>query len=125
LLVLLTSCAKIVDETKGVSNICPLHRAHMEKRNVEIAYGYTRPTSAAAAAIADFNRQKLSLFPFGETEATGACEVPAGGPHFVRIFVCRECVVAAEAWRKARQANKAPEPTSGSVTPRATEGVSK
>ena len=117
---ILTGCADVVDETKGVSDVCPVHHQRMEKRKVGIAYGYQ-----PVGAILEYERVKPLRFPFGETIAAASCEAPAAGPHFVRLYICRDCVVAAELWQKAKQANKAPEPTPGSVTPRATEGDSK
>jgi len=118
---LFCGCAKTRDATKGISNVCPVHKIPMDKRQATIVdHGDIRSDlvrDALQGQRAGLTDVHATLFPFAESRAHTHRESPA--PDIVLIYVCRECVVARERWRTKKTANKTPEPTTTSVTLRA------
>ena len=115
--------------------ICPLHRERMTKERVRIVYGLT-------AGPPD---EQLIVFPFAHRAVYGGCvfmtvvgDPELSSPEFADIHVCSACDKAKARWfranpdnwwvkmrRAAEKPNKAPEPTTMAVTPRAPSSTSR
>lgn len=112
-IIALSGCATAVDvdRTKKVSNVCPVHRKLMEKRTVELLYGfmYSPPFSAEVE-----ERAKATQFPFAETVAISFESRDDIKPHYARVYICPDCVAAHHKHRYGEEANQSPQPPQAS-----------
>ena len=121
--------AEVFDKTKGVSSVCPVHRGQMRRHDARILVGSgaiaheLRIRVLAHSAKLDIEDERKKKFPFPERTVAQACEDPTSAK--VIIYVCDRCSAAEATWIRQKEANKAPEPTPGAVTPRASESLSK
>ena len=122
---MLFGCAETRDTTHGVSNICPVHRIPMAKLPAKIVdHADIRADLVKDALVAQQSGVKnvhATLFPFSETRAHTHRDISP--PDIILLFVCSECVRTRDSWRKAKTANKAPEPTPLPVTIPAEPGI--
>ena len=81
------------DSTKGVNNICPVHKRQMRVIRAPIAYGMPlilRSDPSPALRQAEF--------PFARNYWLGGCRV---GPYTeAKIYICLDCQRAEKQWRK-------------------------
>jgi hypothetical protein len=84
----------IQDQTRGVSEICEVHRSHMSQTNVTIQYGLVRLNDwgKALQSVSSTN------FPHAPEEILGGCVVGSGSPTKAIVFVCPECRQARQRW---------------------------
>jgi hypothetical protein len=141
---LVSGCVSVAVATKRadeaeLTGICCVHNVRMNRENIKILYGLTAVPMGAA-----FEAQ-VAKFPFAHRQIYGGCvfmEIVVAGedlssPTFAEIYVCSKCDSAKARWIlwhpwdswaktwKAQAPNKAPEPTTMAVTPRAIEENSK
>ena len=98
------------------SGRCHVHGTTMLRRWIPVRYNNELYLTGKV--------KMLSEFPFAACQLSSSLVIltPEGKPidQEAEIFMCRECDRAFEEWLRNRErANKAPEPTSRSVTPRA------
>ena len=119
----LAGCAKVFDETRGISNVCPVHHVMMDRKKVPVVDGriFVRETlvgTRLAGSVSAYSQLKKEQFPFADSKV-GISDEERDAPAEAWLYVCRSCVAARAKWVSAKMANKAPEPTPGSVTLRA------
>jgi hypothetical protein len=114
--------------------ICCVHVVPMKKESVPILYGFVVSASSDAS-----RRACESLFPFDRRPVVAPHEIPVEFRPTAEIFVCPQCEDAKARWimwhpfdpwakaerEKAKRPNKAPEPTTMTVTPRAPSSTSR
>ena len=102
--ILLTGCTRVLDRTKGISNICPVHHVAMEVRSRPIIYGLTLgsgPSTEIQAIGMEFQQVQPRLFPFAlQDSSAGGCVVKK--EKIERFYVCAECVAAESQWLKQK-----------------------
>jgi hypothetical protein len=111
----------------GRSGICCVHHVSMKKKSARILYGFTVVPAGAADV-------EYSYFPFAQRRVSLGHVLPSvEGPFLTEIFVCDECNAAKARWIRRhpgdrrtlwwqedlKEPNKALEPTTMAVTPRA------
>ena len=81
------------DTTKGVSNVCPVHKAQMRIARAPIVYGLlmVRPTDPPRDV-------RSREFPFALDYLAGGCVV--GDYTEAKIYICPDCQHAEKQWRK-------------------------
>jgi hypothetical protein len=116
-----SGCAKDIDRTVGKLDICPVHQVKMERRRVEIQYGYVQPSLSYvklwSPIWADYAKSEPSLFPFGQTGTHIATERNWRSPKFAIMYVCPVCGQEAVKWWQVHKPNQSTDPTPVSVTP--------
>jgi hypothetical protein len=140
--VFLCGCASAVLDTTRlevakVSGVCHVHDVRMTQERVRIIYGLVAVPMGAAY------KAQITKFPFARRDIYGGCVFMDGptpelsSPEFAEIFICTRCDVSKADWIrwhpwdpwaktwKANVPNKAPEPTTGAVTPRAPSSTSR
>lgn len=80
--------------------VCELHKCRMERREVPITYGLIRVQRGLPTL-----EQEKELFPHRRDHVLGGCIVMPG-KKTETMYICPECRIAYDAWRKAN-----PEPT--------------
>ena len=83
------------DTTRGVSNICPVHKVEMQIKLVPIKYGLLLhrrddPTPEI----------RTSMFPFNLEFCEGGCITSNTSPKEARVYHCAECARAEKKWIK-------------------------
>lgn len=85
-----------LDETKGISNICPVHHCAMKAVVVPINYGMLLPLDSNPPEPL---RQRE--FPYARRWWPGGCVSSDTSPAFAKIYVCPDCGRAEKQWLKA------------------------
>jgi len=87
--------AEACDETRGKSDICPIHKVKMPIREVPIRYGLYR----------GFGSLQAAEFPFANEFISGGCVVidDPRMPKTGKVFVCAQCVAT---WNRLLDAAK-------------------
>ena len=107
------------------TGICCVHQVSMKRSVTAVRYGFIVVPQGSGGDI------ERAHFPFAQRHVYGGHRL--GPPWSAEIFVCGECTAAKEAWirrhphdywsdwwkRDIEEPNKAPEPTTLLVTPRA------
>ena len=70
--------------------VCEIHHIPMEKKVVQVSYGYPMRDDKYVAAMA-------RGFPNAEEDVNGGCD-PSDGPRKASVFVCPECTRAQLQW---------------------------
>ena len=83
------------DTTKGVSNICPVHKSEMRIVRAPISYGLHRYYGPHDPSLSVRHRE----FPFALNYWLGGCVV--GDYTEAKIYICPDCQRAEKEWRKA------------------------
>jgi hypothetical protein len=83
----------LADQTTGKSDICPIHKAKMNIKSLDIAYGLIRPIDPQPSP-----EVRLSQFPFAQEEVLGGCVVSDLFPKKARIYQCPLCLSNQAAW---------------------------
>jgi hypothetical protein len=86
------------DETKGESEICPVHRIKMPVKDAPIDYGLRSVSEPQPGA-----ETRSRKFPFARARIIGGCMVPSDPPRTGQVFLCPKCVAAQKAWIESHQ----------------------
>lgn len=89
----------VVDETKDVSDICPVHQRKMEATRVPIQNGMLAPMVVPWEV-----RQKE--FPFAQKYSGSGCMWADYQPTHAKIYVCPDCVAAEKKWVEEHKEDK-------------------
>ena len=83
-----------VDDTVGETSVCQVHHIQMVRTTVPIEYGLPVWTPQAQARYA----ASTNAFPRAETFILGGCIVEPNFPRKAVIYMCTECLKAAQTW---------------------------
>ena len=103
----------VEDSTSGKSSICEVHNSTMEKKKVNVIYGYGAPSSwikenAPHQMDRDaFIREEERSFPNARDKVIGDCLVSNKAPASAYIYTCVECGAALQKWHQSKTANQA------------------
>jgi len=83
---------KLVDQTKGKRDICPVHKVKMPIKEVPVRFGMLAEPKLKAAQ-----------FPFSDQFVSGGCIVIDDPlfPKTGKVFLCPQCVAAENRWMDA------------------------
>jgi hypothetical protein len=96
---LLSSCAlrsTVVYPLPG-NGLCGVHHNPLERRIVQVSYGYPAYDEAYVAAMG-------RDFPHAEAVVNGGCD-PSPGPRKAPVLVCAECKRAQQRWARRHPSN--------------------
>ena len=96
---LLAACASRSTAVYPVpgTGLCELHYVPMERKIVQVSYGYPAYDEAYVAAMG-------RDFPHAEAEVNGGCD-PSPGPRKAPVLVCPECKRAQQRWARRHPNN--------------------
>ena len=83
------------DYTKGVSEICPVHKIKMTKASIDVVYGL--PTES----LFEESQIDEKKFPFAQQFVLGGCVI--GENIDVTVFHCSKCIKARKLWLKQKK----------------------
>jgi hypothetical protein len=89
--------ARVRDQTRGKSDICPVHKVKMPAKEVPVQFGLP------ATFLPEFRKLKAAEFPFAEEFISGGCVLDDDPlfPETGKVFVCPKCVAAWNRWLEA------------------------
>jgi recombinational DNA repair protein (RecF pathway) len=76
--------------------LCHVHHVPMQKKIVQVSYGFPAWSDAYVRASA--------RFPHADKEVNGGCD-PSPGPRKATVYVCPECKRAQLKWARAHPSN--------------------